>query len=74
MSVIKEERARTAANRFYRYNGTFQGDIYPYSICDAARKERGLAQAIAKFKTMQDAELFLKCVRDQYTNEPGLRD
>lgn len=65
VAVIEAERAKTAAMRFYLFTAGLR-EKYRYTVCDAT-KQAG-EKVIGKFKTLEDAELFVLAKREQYTN------
>lgn len=67
VSAIRWERQRTAAHRFYVVD-TCRREAYPWQVRNAEAEPK----SIAKFKSQNDAALFLTAVRNRYvTTDSG---
>lgn len=60
---IAEERKKTAQYRFFLYKCK-PHETYPFSVCD----QELVNKTIARFKTIEHAELFLSAVQSNYVN------
>jgi hypothetical protein len=58
---MRDERAATAKLRFYVYRGCIH-DTYRFSVCDACRTPKTIAQ----FKAEEHAERFRRLIASDY--------